>query len=62
MGQNKSNVKLIFDGYMMQLFYECVMIIYLLTGHLHMLPDHVITCVKKSLKNKNIFIPEDIVK
>ena len=47
---------------MVQSFYERVMIIYLNPVHLHMLPDRVIAWVNQLLKNKNIFIPNDIVK
>ena len=43
-------------------FYERVMIIYLIPGHLYMFPDDVVTWVKGPLNKKNIFIPEDILK
>ena len=61
-GQNKSNVTLQFDSFMAQSFYERVMVIYLIPGHSHMLPDRVVAWAKRALYKKNIYLPYDIVK
>ena len=61
-GQNKSNVTLQFDWIMSLSFYKIVMVIYLIPGHSHMLPDRVMAWVKISLYRKNLYHPDDIVK
>ena len=61
-GQNKSNVTLQFDCLMSLSFYKRVMIIYLIPGHSHMLPDRVVAWAKRSLYHKNLYHPDDIVK
>ena len=61
-GQNKSNVTLQFDCLMSLSFYKRVMVIYLIPGHSHMLPDRVVAWAKRSLYRKNLYHPDDIVK
>ena len=60
--QNKSNSTLKFEAFLSMTFYELVLIIYLIPGHSHMLPDRVVAWVKKSLKRLNLYSPHDIIK
>eukprot|EP01038_Epipyxis_sp_PR26KG_P018208 gene18208-25613_t len=60
-GQNKSNVTLKLECFLSMSFYERVLIIYLIPGHSHMLPDRVVSWVKKFLAQRNLYSPQCIV-
>lgn len=59
-GQNKSNVTMMFDCMLSLLLYERVACFYLLPGHSHMRPDQVISLCKRSLLKKDLFLPEQV--
>ena len=61
-GQNKSHITMQFDCFLSLSFYKRVLLIYLIPDHSHMVADRVVAWVKQSLKGKNIYIPDDIVK
>jgi hypothetical protein len=61
-GQNKSNVTMMFDCWMAMSLYKRVMIIFLIPGHSHMIADRVVAWAKASLRNKDIFVPEGLTK
>ena len=45
--QNKSNATLKFEAFLSMIFYKLVLIIYLIPGHSHILPDRVVPWVEK---------------
>jgi len=60
-GQNKSNAVLKLECFLSMSFYERVLVIYLIPGHSHMLPDRVVSWVKKTLNIRNVYSPEEII-
>ena len=61
-GQNKSNTTMMFCAMLSILFYETVVCIYLIPGHSHMVADRVVAWMKKSIRSKQIFHPDEFVK
>lgn len=61
-GQNKSNLVMKFNALLSLLFYEKVVLLYLISGHSHMIADRVVSMLKKSIYNRNIYHPSDIAK
>ena len=60
-GQNKSNVTMQFAAMLSFLFYKKVVLLYLIPGHSHMLPDRVVAWMKNKIRGKQIFHPDGLV-
>jgi hypothetical protein len=60
-GQNKSQVVMMFYALLSILFYEKVVCLYLIPGHSFMTPDRVLAWIKSKLKGSNLFTPQQIV-
>ena len=60
-GQNKSQTVMKFFAFLSICFYEKVVLLYLKSGHSHMLPDRATAHAKNSVKNRNIYHPKDLV-
>jgi hypothetical protein len=58
-GQNKSNITMKFNAMLSLLFYDKVVLLYLISGHSHMIADRVVAWIKGSLKNGNYYCPKD---
>ena len=60
-GQNKSNVTMMFDCWLSLCFYERVLVLYLIPGHSHMMADRVVAWVKGAIQHKDLFVPSELV-
>ena len=60
-GQNKSKTVLSFFSLLSLIFYERIILIYLLPGHSHMAADRVVSWIKKSLGRNNIYVLEQLI-
>ena len=61
-GQNKSQIVFMFFALLsMTLYTEGVTLSFLTSGHSHFIPDRVTGNIKQSLKNRNIFCPEELL-
>ena len=49
-----------FNALLSILLYDKVVLLYLVSGHSHMLPDRVVSMLKKSITNRNVYHPKDI--
>ena len=59
-GQNKSQLTMLFDAFCSLVLFERVADFYLIPGHSHMRPDNVTGLCKIALKKKNLFLPEHL--
>jgi hypothetical protein len=59
-GQNKSQAVLMFDCFLSITLYEKVAVQYLVSGHSHMPSDRDWAHAKGCLKNKDLFLPQDM--
>ena len=59
-GQNKSQLTMLFDALCSLLLFERVADFFLIPGHSHMRPDNVTGLCKMALKKKNLFLPEQL--
>jgi hypothetical protein len=60
-GQNKSNAVLKFSAMLSLLLYKRVCLLYLVSGHSHMIADRVVAWMKQSIKGKNLYHPNQFV-
>lgn len=60
-GQNKSQVVLMFMSFLSMTFYKRVVCHYLVSGHSHMCPDRVVSHAKRSRGVNDIYDPMDFV-
>ena len=60
-GHNKSQVVMQFFALLSILFYEKVVVIYLIPGHSHNTADRIIAWCRNAMKGKNFFTPMPIV-
>ena len=58
-GQNKSQVVLMFMSFLSMTFYKRANCYYLVSGHSHMCPDRVVPHAKRSIGVNDIFEPEE---
>jgi hypothetical protein len=61
-GQNKSNSVMKFFSLLSLLFYEKVVLVYLIPGHSHMVADRVVAWCKNKVRGLNIYHPQDMAK
>ena len=59
-GQNKSNLTMLFDAFTSLIFFERVANFYLIPGHSNMRSDNVTRFCKMALQRQNLFLPEQI--
>ena len=59
-GQNKSQVTMMFDCLLSLILYERVANFFLLPGHSHMRADQLVSLSKRALNKKDLFIPSQI--
>jgi hypothetical protein len=61
-GQNKSQVVFMFFALLsMTLYPDGVALLFLVAGHSHMAPDRTVSWLRKSLSNRNTFVPEQFI-
>jgi hypothetical protein len=60
-GQNKSQVVMMFMSFLSMTFYKRVICHYLVSGHSHMCPDRVVSHAKRSIGVNDIFEPQGFV-
>jgi hypothetical protein len=61
-GQNKSQVVFMFFALLsMTLYPDGVTLLFLCAGHSHMAPDRTVSWLRKSLANKNLYLPTQFV-
>lgn len=60
-GQNKSQVVLMFMSFLSMTFYTRAICYYLVSEHSHMCPDRVVSHAKRSIGVNDIFEPEELV-
>lgn len=61
-GQNKSNLVMKFNAMLSLLFYSKVVLLYLISGHSHMIADRIVAWIKAAIRGKNIYCPQDLAK
>lgn len=60
-GQNKSKDVFLFFAILSMTFFDRVVILFLISGHSHMLPDRVVGWLRKILHGVNLFSPVELV-
>ena len=61
-GQNKSQVVMLFMCLLSVIFYKVVGLMYFLPGHSHMIPDRVVGNCKRAIAGLNLYSPCQIAK